>query len=366
MAEIHDPKAIKKMDKDALLVVARDKEGFDPKIHKTKAALLVFILGEKTKKNKKDLLLEEAVKFKHFLKSRHGANIAALQAFLNEARGGGVAEEKSAKRIGREDLGTMPYHDLLRLAKKDGYAGKDKKRPALMAFLEPRYDPKNADVPGRLALPSPAAGEKPPKEARDQLLEWPVSEETLKKHSGTVESLKALLAAKGIRVGLPRTKDEIRALFHKSRCSPAEFSCSDTEFCDLRNKLCRDLNILHDKNNEVKKFAKGFIYYDEEGRRFYGTPDAIAKVRAALAGSPPREEDDGDAEVVVAVKDAAVIQQQKQPHAKSPSPVDDEEGISPININRLLDQSSEKEIRKAILNCLGLYNDIDPNDEIVT
>lgn len=45
---------------------------------------------------------------------------------------------------------------------------------------------------------------------------------------------------------------------------------------------------------------------------------------------------------------------------------EDEEGLSPININRLLDQSSEKEIRKAILNCLGLYNDIDPNDEIVS
>lgn len=360
MAEKHDSKALKKMDKDALLAIARGREGYDPKIYKTKAALVGFITGEAVKKNKKTLLLEEASKFETFVKSKHGVNIVSLQAFLRDAKGGGVEEEKSVKKIGPVDITSMVYRDILKLAKENGYSGKDKKKAALLAFLEPLIEAE--DVPGRLALP-PAVAPAQKQEARAQLLEWPVSEATLKKHSDTVGLLKKLLAAKGISVGLPRTKDEIKALFAKSRCSPTEFTCSETEFCDLRNMLCRDLNILHDKNNEVKKFAKGFIYFDEEGRRFYGTPDAIAKVREALAGSPRRDvahDQDEEAEVVIAVKDAAVAKQ-------SPTPHDDDDGISPVNINRLLDQSagSEKEIRKAILNCLGLYNDIDPNDEIV-
>lgn len=363
MAEKHNPKAVKKMGKDELVAIAKGREGYNPKTHKTKAALLEFITGEAAKKTKKDLLLEEASKFKNFVKSRDGANVASLKAFLRDAKG--VAQEKnSVKKIGRADLPSMVYRDLLKLAKENGYSGKDKKKDALLAFLEPRIEGAEDDMTGRLALP-PVVAPVQQKEARAQLLEWPVSEATLKEHDATVGSLKALLAAKGIRVGLPRTRDEIKALFTKSRCSPTEFSCSETEFCDLRNRLCRDLSILHDKDNEVKRFAKGFIYFDEEGRRFYGTPDAIAKVRAALAGSPRRQkqEEDEEAEVVVVVKDAAVAKQ---------SPVqdddDDDDGISPININRLLDQSagSEKDIRKAILNCLGLYNDIDPNDEIVS
>ena len=40
--------------------------------------------------------------------------------------------------------------------------------------------------------------------------------------------------------------------------------------------------------------------------------------------------------------------------------------ISPININSLLEKAStEEEIRKAILNCLGLYDDISSNDELL-
>ena len=271
----------------------------------------------------------------------------------------------------------MKYNDLRKLAKEHGWSKRTGTKVELIEFIKAKIAGAAAATPapeGRLtetitavATPAPTTLEV----REEEIEEWPISAETLSKHTKTVDDLKKLLKAKGIATGLPRTKKEILDLFKKSRCSFKNFTCSEDEFCDLRNNLCRELNILRNKDKEIKKLAKGLVYIDEEKGRFYGTPEAIAKVREALLHPPAaaaitteerapvivattQEEKKEEEEIIVQPPPPPAIQQQQQ-----------EEGISPININRLLDKPDENEIRRAILHCLGLYHDIDPNDEII-
>lgn len=360
-------KDLKNKLKPELVEIAKTMPAYNPKIHKTKEVLIAIIMKKDlpTKaKSKKDLLIEKASKFIDFNKSVHGKSIATLEAFIasksetTTATPVPVVKEKTIVApptiSNKSDLLKLNFTHLKNLAKKHGYKiTRTVKKPELIEFLVPFYSDKTP--PATAAAASiPAVVEIVEKE--EEMVDWPIPADVLAKNARTVDALKKLLKSKGIETGLPRTKDEILALFKKSRCSFKDFTCSENDFCDLRNNLCRDLGILRNKDNEIKKLAKGLVYIDEASGRFYGTPEAIAKVRTAFLN--PIE-----AEVVVQTE------AQKTPVAatahRTASSQQQEEGISPININRLLDKPSENDIRKAILHCLGLYQDIDPNDEII-
>jgi len=363
-------KDLKKKLKTELVQIAKTKQGYKPKKHSKKDDLINFILGNEipTKPTKRDELLERASKYVDFRKSVHGASIAKLEAFLATKQG--TAAPATAvvvvqKQKESEDISKKKYNDLRKLAKEHGWTKRTGTKKELIEFIKAKMTTTVVAPEGRLTeTPAVAAVEV----REEEIEEWPINAETLKKHSKTVDDLKKLLKAKGIATGLPRTKKEILDLFKKSRCSFKNFTCSEDEFCDLRNNLCRELNILRNKDKEIKKLAKGLVYIDEEKGRFYGTPEAIARVREALlhpettttvvVEQPPivqEEKKEEQEEIIVQAPPAPpAVQQQQQ-----------EEGISPININRLLDKPDENEIRRAILHCLGLYHDIDPNDEII-
>lgn len=346
-------KDLKKKLKPELVEIATKMEGYNVKLHKKKEDLIAFILKKEIvrKPSKKDELMEKALKFADFRKSIHGTSIAKLEAFL-------AKKEKAATDVAvvveeQDKYATMTMKELREEAKKHGWP-KSKRtgtRIELTEFIKNKVGAAGAVVPSEKVVA-----------VKEEMEEWPVDPSVLQKHSKTVDDLKKLLKAKGIAVGLPRTRKEILELFKHSRCSFKDFTCSDTEFCDLRNNLCRTLNILRNKENEIKKFAKGLVYIDEEKGRFYGTPDAIAKVRQALI-----HPEEIVIEPVVQQKEKVVVEkvQQLQPTQEKEEEEEQEEGISPININKLLDKPSENEIRRAILHCLGLYHDVDPNDEII-
>jgi len=347
-------KDLKNKLKNELVQIAKKMPGYASKTHNKKDILIAFILKKdiEIKPSKKDVLLEKASKYVDFKKTIHGSSIAKLEAFLKSKEA--VEKTKQTVIVEKEqDITKLPFNDIKKLAKKHGWTKKTGTKKELIEFI------KNKDVvsvpEGRLIEPEPPVVE----EVREEEIEeWPVSPDVLAKHSKTVDDMKKLLKAKGIATGLPRTKKEIMELFNKSRCSFKDFTCSGDEFCDLRNNLCRELNILRNKEKEIKKFAKGLVYIDEEKGRFYGTPDAIAMVRQALLHPPTVQEQPPM---------AAAVQQEETKEEVIIPPIQqrEEEGISPININRLLDKPSENEIRRAILHCLGLYHDVDPNDEII-
>lgn len=369
---------INKMKKNELIDVAKTRPGYDPQRHTTMSKLRAFLLGADVPENKKDVLLNRAKVFPDFVKSRHGRTIKALEDFLKSKEGHGIVEKQAVvaaaePRMTRKAFSELDYNDLWKLAKKHGYTDtKNRKGDVLRAFLEQRLEFVSDEPVGRLVVP-PAAGEKT---APEQLMEWPVPADVLKKHSATIASLKKLLNVYGVNVAIPRTKKEIVDLFAKSRCSPSSFTCSDDEFCDLRNSLCRDLKIIRNENNEFIRFAKGFTFFDENNRRFYGTKDAIQKIRTALLEQPATPPPAPPAPVQKQSQSTPYATPQATPPATPPaqpaqvsvvrSVSEEKDGISPININHLLNQHSEKDMRKAILNILGLYNDIDPNDEIVS
>lgn len=350
-------KDLKKKLKPELVEIASKREGYNAKIHKKKEDLIAFLLKKEIvrKVSKKDALLEKASRFADFRKSIHGTSIAKLEAFL--AKKEKVATSEDVVVVEEQDkYAAMSMKELREEAKKHGWP-KSKRtgtRVELTEFIKIK-------VSGGGAAPT----EKVAVAVKEEMEEWPVDPSVLQKHSKTVDDLKNLLKAKGIAVGLPRTRKEILELFQHSRCSFKDFTCSDTEFCDLRNNLCRTLNILRNKDNEIKKFAKGLVYIDEEKGRFYGTPDAIAKVRQALL-HPEEIVIEPVVQQKEVVKEKVVVEQPEQIVQKQVQEQEEEEqGISPININKLLDKPSENEIRRAILHCLGLYHDIDPNDEII-
>jgi hypothetical protein len=345
-------KDLKNKLKNELVRIAKKMPGYNSKTHNKKDILIAFLLKKdiEIKPSKKDLLLEKASKYVDFKKTIHGSSIAKLEAFLKSKE---MVEKTKQVEKEEQDITKLAFNDLKKLAKKHGWAKKTGTKKELIEFI------KNKDVVsvppvGRLVETEPPVVVEV---VEEDIEEWPVSPEILAKHSKTVDDMKKLLKAKGIASGLPRTKKEIMELFNKSRCSFKDFTCSGDEFCDLRNNLCRELNILRNKDKEIKKFAKGLVYIDEEKGRFYGTPDTIAKVRQALL-HPPTVQEQPPAQQQEESKEEVIIPpitiQQKE-----------EEGISPININRLLDKPSENEIRRAILHCLGLYHDVDPNDEII-
>ena len=363
-------KDLKNKLKTELVQIAKTRQGYKPKEHSKKDELIAFILNKEItiKRTKRDELLDRASKYIDFRKSVHGTSIAKLEAFLATKQGTtappapDTADVVVVQKQKEQDISKMKYNDLRKLAKEHGWTKRTGTKNELIEFIK-------AKMAGTAAAPEGRLTETPAvvvaAEVREEEIEeWPINAETLKKHSKTVDDLKKLLKAKGIATGLPRTKKEILDLFKKSRCSFKNFTCSEDEFCDLRNNLCRELNILRNKDKEIKKLAKGLVYIDEEKGRFYGTPEAIAKVREALlhpqttttvvVEEPPvvQEEKKEEEEIIVQPPPPAIQQQQ-------------EEGISPININRLLDKPDENEIRRAILHCLGLYHDIDPNDEII-
>lgn len=342
-------KDLKKKLKSELAEIASKREGYNAKLHKKKEDLIAFILKKEIvrKPSKKEELIAKASKFADFRKTIDGTTIAKLEAFL--AKKEKAANVKEVVVVEEKDkYATMSMKELREEAKKHGWP-KSKRtgtRVELTEFI------KNKMTAAPVATTSETVVA-----VKEEMEEWPVDPSVLQKHSKTVDDLKKLLKAKGIAVGLPRTRKEILELFQHSRCSFKDFTCSETEFCDLRNNLCRTLNILRNKDNEIKKFAKGLVYMDEEKGRFYGTPDAIAKVRQALIH--PEEE--------VVVEKVQQVQVQPEPlvQKEEEEKQEEEEGISPININKLLDKPSENEIRRAILHCLGLYHDVDPNDEII-
>jgi hypothetical protein len=361
-------KDLKNKLKTELVEIAKKMPGYNTKTHNKKDALIGFILKKEVvvKPTKKEELLAKASKYVDFKKTVHGSSIAKLEAFLagketNVAMPTTV--EKAAVVVVQKelDIAKMPFNDLRKLAKTYGWTKRTGTKKELVEYINTRKEIGVGAAPeGRLdetvvvaAAPAPSVDE--------DIEEWPVSPEVLAKNSKTIDDLKKLLKAKGISTGLPRTKKEIMDLFKKSRCSFKKFTCSEDEFCDLRNNICRELNILRNKDKEIKKLAKGLVYIDENTGRFYGTPEAIARVRNALLQERPIVLEETKEEIIVPTAATspsplapAVLQQQQQ-----------EEGISPININRLLDKPDENEIRRAILHCLGLYHDVDPNDEII-
>lgn len=346
---------IKGKGKKELIELAKSRPGYDPKIHKKIDDLKKFLVPDlrSKKKTKKDELIQQASQYPDFRRSTHGKNIATIEAFLASKRDGApavvvVAAVDQERDYTREDIERMKFTDLKKLARKHGWTEKTGKRSDFLAFLLPRF-PQKAGSEGRLAIVEEVDTPEIPGEV--DLEEWPIPLEIVEKHSKTIEALKQLLALKGIREGLPRSKKEILELLKKSRCDVGRFDCEDTEFCDLRNRLCRDLNILRDQNGEITKLAKGLKYFDEKNQRFYGDKNSIEKIRLALRTPPPEvEEKEPEEDLLLPV----IIQKE---------PTSDK--LSPININNLLEKPSENEIRKAILHCLGLYNDLDPNDEII-
>jgi hypothetical protein len=258
-----------------------------------------------------------------------------------------------------DDMIKLTLSELRKIAKTHGWTKRTGTKKELVEFIKSKTV-KTKQEEKRLEVP---VVEEVVAVKEEEVEEWPVSADVLKAHSNTVDNLKKLLKAKGIATGLPRTRKEILDLFTKSRCSFHNFTCSEEEFCDLRNNLCRELNILRDKNNELKKLAKGLLYIDEEKGRFYGTPDAIAKVKEVLL-APPAPVVEKAVEKMV----EKVVEKTKSAEKEEEVVVvkhKEDEGISPININQLLDKPTESEIRRAILHCLGLYHDIDPNDEVL-
>lgn len=363
-------KDLKKKLKTELVQIAKTRQGYKPKKHSKKDELIAFILNKEItiKPTKRDELLDRASKYIDFRKSVHGTSIARLEAFLATKQATPAAPAPSAvevvqKQKETEDISKKKYNDLRKLAKEHGWTKRTGTKKELIEFIKAKMAGTAAPPEGRLTE-TPAVAVATVEVREEDIEEWPINAETLKKHSKTVDDLKKLLKAKGIATGLPRTKKEILDLFKKSRCSFKNFTCSEDEFCDLRNNLCRELNILRNKDKEIKKLAKGLVYIDEEKGRFYGTPEAIARVREALLHPQTT--------TTVVVEEPLVVQEEKKEEeeiiVQPPPPAiqqQQEEGISPININRLLDKPDENEIRRAILHCLGLYHDIDPNDEII-
>lgn len=349
-------KDLKKKLKSDLERIAKTMEGFNPKLHKKKEDLIALILKKERKLSKKENLLERASKYVDFKKKIHGASVAKLEAFLASKET--TTTTTIAKEEETPDLMKLSLQELRKKAKSLGWIKRTGTKTELVAFIKDKMEGGVIAPEGRLT--EKVVAEKTMEVENVDMEEWPVSPELLAKHSKTVDELKKLLKAKGIAVGLPRTKKEILELFQRSRCSFKNFTCSEDEFCDLRNNICRELNILRNKDKEIKKLAKGLVYIDEETGRFYGTPDAIAKVRQMFARPLPEEvEEVSVSTTITPVKEEMVITQAQEKAQEK------DVGISPININRLLDKPSENEIRRAILHCLGLYHDIDPNDEII-
>jgi len=383
LAEKGDAQMVQKCRLKELMEKAATMEGFNKRTHGKNVAALEAFLAKKTveakvveekkekKKSSKKELRERAEKYEQFRNTIHGKNIEALTQFLKEM-GSVVAEEqqqqqKQERAWTREEVLAMKAVDLKKLAKKHGRKDRTGTKKELLEFLLPFYPAAAAeeDVVEVVASVTPAAAAVA--QVKTEISDWPVSADILKRNEKSIEKLVALLRTYGIETGLPRKRSEIMELFKKRRCSPDNFSCSDAEFCDLRNQLCRDLSLLKKKDSDdMRKFANGMAYYDEAGKRFYGTEESLAIVREALVSPPPPPPPSPSAVVIATPSPASSITTDV---SSLPSPEPEkkkEDGISPININRLLDKSSEDDIRKTILNCLGLYHDIvNPNDEII-
>lgn len=366
-------KTKKPTKKEVLIAKASTYTDYDKKLYNTIAKLEAFlktkeakvatttttVVAVKTttkKPTKKELLIAKASTYADYDKNIH-TTIAKLEAFLKGK------EEKTKttilvkEKVVPDDMIKLTLSELRKIAKTHGWTKRTGTKKELVEFIKSKTI-KTKQEEKRLEVPVVVKEE----EVEVEVEEWPVSPEVLKAHSNTVDNLKKLLKAKGIATGLPRTRKEILDLFTKSRCSFDNFTCSEEEFCDLRNNLCRELKILRDKNNELKKLAKGLLYIDEEKGRFYGTPDAIAKVKEVLVVPPvPVVEKAVEKMVEKVVEKTKSAEKEEEVVVKHK----EDEGISPININQLLDKPTESEIRRAILHCLGLYHDIDPNDEVL-
>jgi len=190
----------------------------------------------------------------------------------------------------------------------------------------------------------------------------------------TEGDINALLEKHNITEGLPRGKEPKKKLFKKKRCTGDNNPCTEDEHCDLRKNLCVDKT---DVANNANKMDKEVI----NGKSYYGTKEARALVKDALLApaspspaapvAPVAPAADADVvEVATVAKVGGGVAETKTPPEvvveQEKESVEKPGAISPISINRLLDKSSEEDIRKTILNCLGLYHElVNPNDEIV-
>jgi hypothetical protein len=378
-----------------LIQIAKDRPNYDPKIHNSKETLLNFLRPDK-KPTKKDLLIAEAQKISGFKKSEHGKNVKTLKAFIDAHKNGGVVQTKThlppvAVSTWRE-VEALDFQSLKKLAKERGWdKGSKGKKHELLEFLRPIFEKTPSP---QTSGPLPSTPPPPPEEKEEvdwRLVEWPIPDDVVNGASGN--QLLELLESRGIRVAVPRNNPKRKKLFKKKRCDTDHFVCDESEFCDLRNHLCLDLTDL--------KVANGNLYYDEKGHRFLGSKEAIAEVKRLLRTPPPPEvimDEEEEEEIIpedeellpaptidpdkcytCVTGEETPVQETPSPEQKTPTPEQKTPSSvqaipspeidnirSPININNLLEKPSEQDIRRTILKCLGLYNDLDPNDEIMT
>ena len=309
----------------------------------------------------------------------------------------------------KAELLNMTYPDMRKLATMEGWDNKNKSdRDTVREFLMKRIEEH------RESSSQEEGGAAPTVEEEEEVIEfteWPVPESVLNQlHSK--KAIEKVLYDHGIREGkfLRGKREELKALLRKNRCDADNFTCSPNEYCDLRNNLCLDRPV-------PKNPSSGMAFYDRVNKWFYGKKEAIDAIKATLMGDPPtstapgeriiplpiltdqetkeeqeevKEAEEEDYEVVDSElpnqqqqqqqqeqqqqqqqEQQQQQQQQQQPQQHQPQQQQQqqqqrEEGISPININNLLTKPSEQAIRTAILTCLGLYDDISPDDEIIS
>lgn len=420
--------------------IAKKKEGYDATKHKTAAALRNFLSGKEDKKKKVAVEVETPKNLQDLksLKTLDKMKVAAkklnikippkskksdIQKLLREkfvapSEEGGAAVPPSPPAVAVQQPSNLSIQQLMvkSVAKIKEYAEKTmghkiptkyKKKAEIIDYLREKL---GGGEGGQAVVVVSRPKEKEAATMQEEMEIWPVPENILRSKYNSVAKMKALLEKMGIKEGLPRKKEELEDLFKRSRCSPTNFSCSETEFCDLRNQICRELGLVRDDKGKNKKFAVGMDLVLFDNGRFYGPKALISKIRSEWEAdiaklkplakektpSPPKKTTSTVApqKTPSPVYPTGGVQETKQ---TMPSPqVEEEEyqsstvlqedarrsvssiqtevetqqeqegGIVPININTLLEKpTNEVEIRKAILNCLGLYNEINPNDELL-
>jgi len=92
----------------------------------------------------------------------------------------------------------------------------------------------------------------------------------------SIKKLHQILQKYGIHSALPTKREDLVNLFTKERCEiSTRVPCDpDKEFCDLRNRLCRDQKDL------PANIPRGFETYRRDDKIYLGTHDDIQRLRA--------------------------------------------------------------------------------------
>jgi hypothetical protein len=147
----------------------------------------------------------------------------------------------------------------------------------------------------------------------------------------SIKKLHQILQKYGIRSALPTKREDLVNLFSKERCEiSTDIPCDpQKEFCDLRNRLCRD------KKDLPANIPRGFDTYRHNDKIYLGSHDDIQKLRALFL----KEDEE---EVVI------------------PIPI----GCVKTNKDVLRPMDPEK-IRESIIACLGGGFDDDDQSEYI-